>query len=370
MKKTLLPLLFFILSVFKIYAQAYTLTRGLPKAEIAGIGPDVTLGDDTFSPVLPIGFDFSFYGVTYSQFYIGSNGFISFGSGKAGTFGEALPNISSTNSINFANGDLDCSSGTPLIQYFISGTAPNRILVVNFRNVPKYNNINNLTTAQVHLFEGTSGKIEVHVTNVNSTNPYSPFPRTIGIQNNNNTDFISSSTLNANSNLSIQNEMKKFEYSAPPFIEVNIKGNNMSIASGDVSPSLADHSDFGSIDFSTGNIIWTFTIENTGTSNLWLTGSPAVVNISGPNASDFTLTTIRLSIIPGGSSTTFQITFDPTKVGFKQATISIANNDPDENPYTFAISGLGTTKSTGSPFITRWNLALEGSYSNEVKVLV
>jgi uncharacterized repeat protein (TIGR01451 family) len=48
------------------------------------------------------------------------------------------------------------------------------------------------------------------------------------------------------------------------------------------------------------------------------------------------------STIGGGSSTTFQITFDPSTAGSFQDTVSIANNDSDENPYTFVISGTGT----------------------------
>ena len=38
-------------------------------------------------------------------------------------------------------------------------------------------------------------------------------------------------------------------------------------------------------------------------------------------------------------STTFQITFAPTANGAKTATVNIANNDSNENPYTFAIRG-------------------------------
>jgi len=40
-------------------------------------------------------------------------------------------------------------------------------------------------------------------------------------------------------------------------------------------------------------------------------------------------------------TTTFQITFDPSGVGTRSAAVSIANNDSNENPYTFAIQGTG-----------------------------
>lgn len=44
-------------------------------------------------------------------------------------------------------------------------------------------------------------------------------------------------------------------------------------------------------------------------------------------------------IAPSGS-TTFTITFDPSAEGIRTASISIANNDTNENPYTFSVQGL------------------------------
>ena len=45
---------------------------------------------------------------------------------------------------------------------------------------------------------------------------------------------------------------------------------------------------------------------------------------------------------PAGN-TTFTITFTPTTVGAKSASVSIANDDLNENPYTFSLSGTGVT---------------------------
>lgn len=39
------------------------------------------------------------------------------------------------------------------------------------------------------------------------------------------------------------------------------------------------------------------------------------------------------------STTTFQIRFDPLTTGSRSATVSINNNDSDENPYTFELTG-------------------------------
>ena len=63
----------------------------------------------------------------------------------------------------------------------------------------------------------------------------------------------------------------------------------MTIADGDTTPSTADGTDFGSTDVASGTVTESFTILNTGTSILHLTGSP-LVQLSGTNAADFSVT--------------------------------------------------------------------------------
>jgi hypothetical protein len=120
--------------------------------------------------------------------------------------------------------------------------------------------------------------------------------------------------------------------------EINILGNTIAIVDGDSTPSITDWSDFGSLDASLGTIIKTFTIQNTGSSTLTI-GS---ISLSGTNASEFAITTNPSATVAAFSSTTFVITFNPSIVGTKTATITIVNNDTDENPYDFAIQGTGT----------------------------
>ena len=123
--------------------------------------------------------------------------------------------------------------------------------------------------------------------------------------------------------------------------EANLKGNGVSIADGDVTPSLADHTDFGPTPIF-GQFTRTFTIENTGTGDLFLT-QPNKVSITGANADQFLLTLVPVSnVIAAGSSVTFNVDFYPNSPGLKTAVISIANSDADENPYDFAIQGTAT----------------------------
>ena len=126
----------------------------------------------------------------------------------------------------------------------------------------------------------------------------------------------------------------------PPLPEINVKGNSTTIAGGDTTPSTADDTDFGSVNFMSGTVAKTFTIENIGAGTLNLTGTPKVA-LSGTNAADFSVTTQPTSPVAVNGSTTFVVTFDPSATGTRTATVSIANDDADENPYTFAIQGAG-----------------------------
>src|SRR6185312_9548860 len=73
--------------------------------------------------------------------------------------------------------------------------------------------------------------------------------------------------------------------------------------------------------------------------------------IGGPNAGDFSVTLAPTSPVVPAGSTTFQVTFDPSAAGPRTATVSFANNDPDENPFDFSILGTGTNGSASCPAV-------------------
>ncbi len=117
--------------------------------------------------------------------------------------------------------------------------------------------------------------------------------------------------------------------------EINVKQGGTDIASGG---SYA----FGSVVVGSSSGAISFTVQNLGNLALNLSGSPRVA-ISGLDASMFSASVPGSSTIAAGSSTTFTITFNPGSVGAKSATVSIANDDSNENPYTFALNGTGVT---------------------------
>ncbi len=131
-------------------------------------------------------------------------------------------------------------------------------------------------------------------------------------------------------------------YTVPSLVEINLVGNAVSIVDGDATPSATDFTDFGGTDVTAGTVARTFTIQNTGTGALTLSGTPLVA-VSGTNAADFTVTALPTASVAAAGSTTFTVTFNPSAAGVRVAALSIANSDADENPYNFSIQGTGTT---------------------------
>ncbi|MFM8414286.1 MAG: choice-of-anchor D domain-containing protein, partial [Planctomycetota bacterium] len=98
--------------------------------------------------------------------------------------------------------------------------------------------------------------------------------------------------------------------------EIDVRGNGVSIADGDTTPSAADHTDFGSAAFVSGTVNRTFTIANTGNGGLSLSGSPRV-QVTGSHASDFSVTLQPAASVAAGSTTTFTVAFDPSAAGLR-----------------------------------------------------
>jgi hypothetical protein len=112
--------------------------------------------------------------------------------------------------------------------------------------------------------------------------------------------------------------------------EINITESSTSIADGG-SATLPD------VVVSSSGTPVTFTIENTGSTTLNISG----ITLSGTDAAEFALGSIPTSV-SAGSTGSFTVTFSPTSGGAKTATIDIASNDTDEGSYQVNISATGT----------------------------
>lgn len=109
-----------------------------------------------------------------------------------------------------------------------------------------------------------------------------------------------------------------------------------------------------------------FKIRNAG--NFPLTG--LTVSVAGVDAELFSVTIPPASTVGVLEETTFQVRFRPASSGEKFAQVSIASNDPDQNPFQFALSAIGDSLASisrttgGTPtrlsLSPRWNRPEEG----------
>jgi endonuclease I len=146
---------------------------------------------------------------------------------------------------------------------------------------------------------------------------------------------------NANYQVVPRNLLDIVPYVAPDK-EINVKINGITTFSGS--------------DKFIGNTASTpLVIENFGINNLTI----GAATFSGPDAASFS-TTIVAGNVAGNGSQTYAVNFNPTTPGSKFATLTIVNNDPDENPYTINFEGVGTdnlaTQPTANPTGLNFNV--------------
>lgn len=147
----------------------YTIDQAGIYAPIPSVGTSVFLTDDDFTPPLPIGFSFNFFGNIYTDFHISSNGFLCF---TAGTYngccsGATLPLADDIdNIIAWGWNDL-YPPGNGSITYETIGTAPNRMLLVSFNDIWHCCSGPAVNTSQVILYE-TTNIIEIHSAEITS----------------------------------------------------------------------------------------------------------------------------------------------------------------------------------------------------------
>ena len=131
-------------------------------------GTLVPLGDDVQSNTFNIGFTFCYYGSIYTQFRIGSNGWISLGAGvQPGTFTSVgIPNAGAAVPKNCIMGPWqDWNPGVGgQVRYQVQGVAPCRKLVVSWIGVPMYSCTNLQGTFHIVIYESTN-VIENYIAN-------------------------------------------------------------------------------------------------------------------------------------------------------------------------------------------------------------
>lgn len=165
-------------------AAAYTKARvgfALESDPVNAI-PMPSNSDDGYVADMPIGFDFNFYGNTYSKLNLYLNGFVTFGTAlnKPYWLTGSIPAATDPyNMIALAWNDWYPGRVPGSLRYETRGTAPNRRFLIQFRGVPEVFGSGKLTSLLV-LSEGTN-EITIYTTSFTMT--YSGHRMTQGIEN-------------------------------------------------------------------------------------------------------------------------------------------------------------------------------------------
>ncbi|MFK8281190.1 T9SS type B sorting domain-containing protein [Capnocytophaga cynodegmi] len=120
--------------------------------------------DDVFSKVLPLPFEFCFYGNQFQEVVVSDNGVVSFGAGNSNgdspyTIAGQNPNLGLTKNAIF--GVYHDLQNVDKVRTLTQGTAPYRQFIINYDDIPQYGSLRKSTT-QIVLYE-TTGVIEVYI---------------------------------------------------------------------------------------------------------------------------------------------------------------------------------------------------------------
>lgn len=122
---------------------------------------------------------------------------------------------------------------------------------------------------------------------------------------------------------------------APPQVpEIHVQD-----AAGGGLISGASSQDCGSVGVGSTSGTLSLTIRNTGTVNLTNLG----VMVEGEHSGDFSVSALGMNSLAPDGSVVLMVTFSPSAAGSRTATLRIASNDANENPYEITLTGKGFT---------------------------
>lgn len=282
--------------------------------------------DDRWSPVLNLGFPFCFYGNTFSQCKVGSNGHITFsttvGSSDGWSISTAIPSLADMpgNTINAAFRDIDpTSSGNIYYSYY--GSAPCRAMVISWNNIPMFDNPGPCSatpnsTFQIVLYE-TSNYIDVFIQNSSSCTGWNGGYGICGIQNATGTSAAVPPGRNYPATWSAVNEGWRFVPTGAPTYTLDWESPTGSLGS---SPTLT--------------VCPSTTTTYTAYLSVAACGGPPLT-YSSP---------VTVSVVPGPTLTVNSATICQGAVG----TLSVSG----ANTYTWITGGSNATSAGYSPSVT------------------
>ena len=165
--------------------------------------------DDTWSPIISPGFNFCFYGSTFSSLIMGSNSAISFDISRAGTGSGyainattgAIPNTTyAPNMIFGPYHDIDpgLTSANKKIEWRVEGVAPQRRFIASYNDMPYFGSscTTPRATHQMVLYEST-GVVEIYIHDKPFCTSWNSGLAILGMQDQNRTNAIAATGKNA-----------------------------------------------------------------------------------------------------------------------------------------------------------------------------
>ncbi|KJS06916.1 MAG: hypothetical protein VR77_03105 [Flavobacteriales bacterium BRH_c54] len=185
----------------------------------------VSLSDDEHSGVVPIGFTFNYYGNNYTQCVISSNNYITFNLANANNFSPwsinfNVPDASTTEIQNAILGpwqDINPGAGGN-VRYATVGTAPNRIFVVEYCNIPMFSCTNLQFSSQIQLYENGS-RVQTHIISKPLCTTWNTGQAIHATHNNGGTQATVVTGRNANSQWTVNNEGREFLWNGTTYTE-------------------------------------------------------------------------------------------------------------------------------------------------------
>lgn len=154
---------------FKGISQSYTVNP-IPFQQYTGNLANLPTIDDMNSPLISLPFSFEFYGNSYNQVVISTNGYIDFRTSSAGfgspwNFNQTIPNVNFPvkNSVLGAYHDMNNANGEGTITYGISGNAPYRKFVVYFNNNSHFGQPSTIKSSFQMILNETTNIVDVQL---------------------------------------------------------------------------------------------------------------------------------------------------------------------------------------------------------------
>lgn len=171
MKQKYALLVLILLFSLKGISQSYSVTP-VPFQQYTGSLVPLSTFDDFHSPLISLPFSFNYYGVSYNQVVISTNGYIDFRVSSASTTSPWVltnnmtipsPTFSVKNAILGAFHDMNNSNAQGTISYGISGNAPYRKFVVFYDNNSHFGSCSSFKSTFQMILNETTNIIDVQL---------------------------------------------------------------------------------------------------------------------------------------------------------------------------------------------------------------